>query len=84
MLFSFLGAWAREGSPWPAVDCDLPPGPKLVMGALSNGIRYAIFPNAEPTRQQAIIFSRGQRSWMETRSTMPVGQILGIPCADQP
>lgn len=42
------GLGAAETSPWPVVDSDLAPHPKLTQGVLPNGVRYLILPNAEP------------------------------------
>ena len=42
------GLGAAEATPWPAVDSDLAPHPKLTQGMLANGVRYLVLPNAEP------------------------------------
>lgn len=39
---------ATQASPWPVVPSDLPPDPEVRWGSLTNGLRYAILPNAEP------------------------------------
>src|SRR3954468_905290 len=41
-------ALAAATSPWPAAESDLPPLPGLRQGVLANGLRYVIYPNAEP------------------------------------
>ena len=48
LWFSLLLVGVRADEPWPAVDSDLPPDPKLISGTLANGLRFAVLPNPEP------------------------------------
>lgn len=48
IFFLVASALAAATSPWPAAESDLPPLPGLRQGTLPNGLRYVIYPNAEP------------------------------------
>lgn len=39
---------ATEARPWPHADSDIPPDETTIFGTLDNGMRYIIYPNAEP------------------------------------
>ncbi|MBI5382182.1 MAG: insulinase family protein [Opitutae bacterium] len=51
-----LRVGAQTASPWPVIDSDLPADPALRLGALPNGLRYAILPNAEPKDRVSLRF----------------------------
>lgn len=50
-----LGATLHAG-PWPDVLSDLAPDPSVRWGILSNGLRYAVRPNAEPMGRASLRF----------------------------
>lgn len=55
-LLWLLGLSCARAAPWPAVDSDATPDPAVQWGALSNGLRYAILPNAEPKDRVSLRF----------------------------
>ncbi len=48
LVGTVLGLLPAGAGPWPEVVSDLKPDSNVVWGALPNGLRYAILPNAEP------------------------------------
>lgn len=52
--FLFLAASLAHAVPWPKAESDLPPDPAIRWGALPNGLRYVIQPNAEPKNRVSL------------------------------
>lgn len=65
-----------ESSRWPQVGSDLKPDAKAVFGALRNGMRFVIFPNAEPPGRASLRLYIDAGSLQETEEQRGLAHFL--------
>lgn len=67
---------AAQAKPWPHVGSDVKPDPKAVFGQLDNGLRYVIYPNAEPPGRVSVRLHIGAGSLNETDAQRGLAHFL--------
>ena len=62
--------------PWPQATSDIAPDPKAVFGSLENGMRYIIYPNAEPPKRVSLRMHIASGSLMEADDQQGLSHFL--------
>ncbi len=62
--------------PWPQATSDIQPDAKATFGALENGLRYVIYPNAEPPKRVSLRLHIASGSLMEAEDQQGLSHFL--------
>ena len=62
--------------PWPQDSSDIEPDPAATFGALPNGLRYVIYPNAEPPKRVSLRLHISSGSLMEADDQQGIAHFL--------
>lgn len=65
-----------DPKPWPQTSSDIPADPNTVFGALPNGFRYIIYPNAEPPKRVSFRLHVSAGSLMEADDQQGLAHFL--------